>query len=367
MMQEPKKMRALIMAGGTGGHVFPALAVAEALRHRGWDVHWLGTAKGIESSLVPKANIPLHLIHVEGVRGKGVWGLIKAPFRIAGAIYQAVKVIRALESDVVVGFGGFVSGPGGVAAKMLGKPLVIHEQNAIAGTTNRLLASLASRVLAAFAGAFARRDDVTLVGNPVRETIKQIPATAARFQMRAESAAPKRLLILGGSLGAKAINELVPTALAQISAAERPQVWHQTGRLHAESTAALYQQLGVDARVDAFVEDMAAAYAWADLVICRAGALTVSELMVAGVPALLIPLPNAIDDHQTWNARILASAGAGVALVQKTLTAATLAELLTAHLADRHELQLMGEKAKVLALPQSAAMVADICMEVTRG
>lgn len=359
--------RALVMAGGTGGHVFPALAVAEQLRARGFTVEWLGTAKGIEANLVPKAGIALNLISVEGVRGKGFVGLLKAPFLIAKAILQALGIIRRLDADVVVGFGGFASGPGGVAAKLLGKPLVIHEQNAVAGTTNRMLSRLATRVLAAFDDAFVDMSRVAVVGNPVRDAINQLPETAARFHSRTETGAPKRLLILGGSLGAKAINELVPAALAQMSAADRPQVWHQTGRMHSESTRALYQQLQVRAQVDAFIEDMAEAYAWADLVICRAGALTVSELMAAGAAAILIPLPNAIDDHQTWNARILTKQGAGIALVQKELTAEKLAGLLTVHLADRHELQRMGEKAKALAIAQSAALVAEACMEVTRG
>ncbi len=359
--------RALIMAGGTGGHVFPALAVAEELRARGFALEWLGTAKGIESTLVPKANIPLNVISVEGVRGKRALGLLKAPLLITKAIFQARAIIRRFNPDVVVGFGGFASGPGGVAARLLAKPLVIHEQNAVAGTTNRLLAHIANRVLAAFAGAFENRDSVSIVGNPVRDVIKQLPDVAERFQARSNAAAPKRLLILGGSLGAKAINELVPAALAQMDASDRPEVWHQTGHAHSETTQALYQLLGVAARVEAFIESMDEAYAWADLVICRAGALTVSELMAAGVGSLLIPLPNAIDDHQTWNARILAKQGAGIALVQKELTLEKLAGLLTVHLSARQELQRMGEKAKALAIPQSAALVADACMEVTRG
>ncbi len=362
-----KNMRVLIMAGGTGGHVFPALAVAEELRARGLVVEWLGTAKGIESTLVPNASIPLNLISVEGVRGKGVLGLLKAPWLISKAIVQAVGIIRRFNPDVVVGFGGFASGPGGVAAKLLGKPLVIHEQNAVAGTTNRLLSHIADSVMAAFEDAFENRTDIAVVGNPVRDAIKQLPLIAERFQARNDTAAPKRLLILGGSLGAKAINEMVPAALAQMEAGNRPEVWHQTGRAHSEATQSRYQQLGVTARVDAFIDNMAEAYAWADLVICRAGALTVSELMAAGVGSLLIPLPNAIDDHQTWNARILAKQGAGIALVQKELTLEKLASLLTVHLSARQELQRMGEKAKALAIPQSAALVADACMEVTRG
>lgn len=359
----------LVMAGGTGGHVFPALAVAEELRTRGHHIHWLGTARGIEVRLVPAANIPLHLIKVEGVRGRGVSGLFKAPFLISFAVAQALKLIRGLNPDVVIGFGGFASGPGGLAARILGKPLVVHEQNAVAGTTNRMLAKVATRILAAFPNAFhsGLEDKVQVVGNPVRATIHQLINTQSRYLARAEKKLPLQLLVLGGSLGAKAINELVPEALAQIPLELCPQVWHQAGKNHVDTTNALYKQLHVDARVDAFVDDMAAAYAWADLVICRAGALTVSELAAAGVAAALIPLPSAIDDHQTWNAKFLSDAGAGVALVQKELTAAKLAALLLTELADRQQLSAMAEKAQQLAKPHAAAQVAEICEEVANG
>lgn len=364
-----KSLTILIMAGGTGGHVFPALAVAEELRARGHSILWLGTARGIEMRLVPAANIALHLIKVEGVRGRGVTGLFKAPFLISYALGQALTLMRKLNPDVVVGFGGFASGPGGMAAKILGKPLVIHEQNAVAGTTNRLLAKVATKVLAAFPGAFnsVPEKSVQVVGNPVRTTIHGIPGAKARYQTRAEKNAPLQLLVLGGSLGAKAINELVPTALAQLPRESRPAVWHQAGKNHADATTALYMQHQVNAKVDAFVDDMAAAYAWADLVICRAGALTVSELMAAGVAAILIPLPSAIDDHQTYNAKHLSVPGAGISLAQKELTAAKLAALLLTELADRQHLLSMAEKAQQLAMPYAAAQVAGICEEVARG
>lgn len=359
----------LVMAGGTGGHVFPALAVADELRARGAQISWLGTAKGIEATLVPNAGYPLNCISVEGVRGKGIWGLVKAPFLITKAIFQAMKIIRRTNAQVVIGFGGFASGPGGVAAKLLARPLVIHEQNAVAGTTNRILAKIATRVLAAFAQAFEARTmkKVVLVGNPVRETIQALPRAASRYQARTENSEKIHLLVLGGSLGAKAINELVPQALAQLPANELPEVRHQTGQQHLAATQALYSEAHVPAQVDAFIEDMAAAYSWADLIICRAGALTVSELMVAGVASLLVPLPTAIDDHQTWNASVLAKSGAGISLVQKELTAAKLAALLSTHLICRHELMRMAEKAQQLAQPDSAKRVADVCMEVARG
>ena len=357
----------LIMAGGTGGHVFPALAVADELRARGAKINWLGTARGIETRLVPAANIQLHMIRVEGIRGRGIIGLLKAPFLITYAVLQAISIIRALNVDVVLGFGGFASGPGGLAAKLLRKSLVIHEQNAVAGTTNRLLAKIANSVLAAFPNAFNSSVVSEVVGNPVRQQIQQLAAPSVRYNERDEKKLPLQLLIVGGSLGAKAINELVPAALVELPFNVRPIVRHQTGKGHAEATTALYMQHQVNAKVDEFIDDMAAAYAWADIVICRAGALTVSELMVAGVASVLIPLPSAIDDHQTYNAKNLSDAGAGLSLVQRELTAAKLAALLLTELADRKQLLAMAEKAQQLAKPNAAAQVADICVEIARG
>jgi len=364
-----KKLSVLIMAGGTGGHVFPALAVANELRNRGAVIHWLGTARGIEMRLVPAANIPLHLINIEGVRGRGLVGLIKAPFLIAYAVIQAFMIIRNIKPDVVVGFGGFASGPGGVAAKLSATPLIIHEQNAIAGTTNRLLAKIATKVLAAFPDAFSKTNikQEVVVGNPVREQIKNLSSVTVRYSQRMQQQLPLQVLVVGGSLGAKAINELIPAALAEMPRHLRPVIRHQTGKNHAQATTALYMQHQVDATIEEFIDDMAAAYAWADLVICRAGALTVSELMMAGVAAILIPLPSAIDDHQTFNAKNLSDTGAGISLVQKDLTAAKLAALLLTELADRQHLMSMAEKAQQLAKPDAVAQVADICEEVARG
>lgn len=351
----------LIMAGGTGGHVFPALAVAQEFIQRGASVHWLGTEKGIESRLVPEAKIPLHFLTVEGVRGKGIAGLLKAPLLISRAILQARKLIKKIQPALVLGFGGFASGPGGIAASLLKIPLVIHEQNAVAGTTNRLLRNRATKVLAAFTGAFAKSgfNKELVVGNPVRESIQQLTNVELRFAER--STDKMHLLVLGGSLGAKAINELVPSALAKLNQDERPIVRHQTGKNHQQSTSDLYQQYQVEGKVDAFIEDMAVAYAWADLVICRAGALTVSELMVAGVGSLLIPLPSAIDDHQTANAKHLVDQGAGLALVQKDLTAENLAELIKQYSVDRKQLLSMAKKAREIAIPDSAKRVVAIC------
>jgi UDP-N-acetylglucosamine--N-acetylmuramyl-(pentapeptide) pyrophosphoryl-undecaprenol N-acetylglucosamine transferase len=256
----------------------------------------------------------------------------------------------------------------------LGKPLVIHEQNAVAGTTNRLLSRIASRVLAAFEGAFAKANniDAVIVGNPVRKVIADLPTSATRYDERTAKKEPLHLLVLGGSLGAKAINELLPKALAKLPLNERPSVWHQAGKNHIESTIADYMQNQVNAKVDAFVDDMAAAYAWADVIVCRAGALTVSELMTAGVAALLIPLPTAIDDHQTYNAAILTRANAGVAIAQHELSAEKLATILLTDFSltaatERAGLKKMAINARSLALPQAAETVANICMEVARG
>lgn len=363
-MNNLTKFNVMIMAGGTGGHVFPALAVAEQLHLAGANLAWLGTARGIESRLVPEADIPLHFLRVEGVRGRGIVGLIKAPFLIVYAVFQALQVMRRERPDVVLGFGGFASGPGGVAAWLLRKPLVIHEQNAVAGTTNRLLARIAKRVLAAFPGAFV---NASVVGNPVRDTIAGLLEPSARYRARADEKAALRVLVLGGSLGAKAINEMVPQALSQLPKNARPEVWHQTGKQHDEATLALYMQHQVNAKVEPFIADMAAAYAWADVIICRAGALTVSEIMATGVAAVFIPLPSAIDDHQTHNAAILANAEAALSFPQHELTAAKLAALLLTDLAQRSQLLAMAEKARQFAKPDAAASVAAVCVEVFNG
>jgi UDP-N-acetylglucosamine--N-acetylmuramyl-(pentapeptide) pyrophosphoryl-undecaprenol N-acetylglucosamine transferase len=354
----------LIMAGGTGGHVFPALAVAQEFLNRGAFVHWLGTEKGIESRLVPEANIPLHFLTVEGVRGKGLTGLLKAPYLISRAVVQARAVIKKIKPVLVIGFGGFASGPGGVAAALCRIPLVIHEQNAVAGTTNRLLSNIAAKVLVAFSGAFAKKNAVkeVVVGNPVRESIQQVAEVEERFLERAHEKV--HLLILGGSLGAKAINELVPAALARLQENDRPLVWHQTGKQHEQSTRDIYAERQLEGKVNAFIDDMAAAYAWADLVVCRAGALTVSELMVAGVGSILIPLPTAIDDHQTANAKQLVDQSAALSLVQKELTAEKLADLIREYSADRNKLRFMAKKAQEVAIPDSATRVVSICEHV---
>lgn len=354
----------LIMAGGTGGHVFPALAAAECLRAQGIHVEWLGTAKGIESRLVPEAGIPLNLLSVSGLRGKGVVSLLKAPWQLMVAVIQAFKVLHRLKPICILGMGGFVAGPGGLAAWLMGRPLVIHEQNAVAGTTNRLLASFSKRVLQGYpislGGAKA-----SYIGNPVRSDIAAINAPELRWAERQSERL--RVLILGGSLGAKAINDVMPEALAAIEKHQRPELWHQTGPAHIERVKELYQRSGVKVNAEAFIDDMSRAYAWADVVICRAGALTVAELMAAGVGALLIPLPHAIDDHQTENARWLEKNEAGIVLPQKDMTAELLAEKIQQWAMNKEQLLIMAKSARALAKNDAAQVVADTCLEVAHA
>ncbi|MCB1667704.1 MAG: undecaprenyldiphospho-muramoylpentapeptide beta-N-acetylglucosaminyltransferase [Porticoccaceae bacterium] len=349
------------MAGGTGGHVFPALSVARELRQRGVGVVWLGTRAGIESELVPAEDIPLHYIRVEGLRGAGMNRWLRAPVLLVKAVWQALKIIRAERPDMVLGLGGFASGPGGVAARILRKPLVIHEQNAVPGTTNKLLAKMATRILVAFPNAIAGAE---YCGNPVRAEIAQLPepnhhVAAADRQLR--------LLVLGGSLGAQAINECLPEALTQLPEDLCPQVRHQCGRQHEQQTLEAYRRANVAARVEPFISDMAEAYGWADLVLCRSGALTVSELAVAGVGSILVPYPHAIDDHQTANARWLANVGAAVLLPQNEMTSDRLAEVLQQWLSNRSQLRSMAVRARKQAKTDAATVVADACEEVCHG
>ena len=291
--------RVVIMAGGTGGHVYPGLAVARELIDQGCEVHWLGTRSGLEARVVPEAGIKIHWLEVAGIRGKSWRGLVGAPWMLLKSLLQSGKLLREISPDVVLGMGGFVSGPGGLMAWLMGIPLVLHEQNRVPGTTNRWLSSRASRVLEAFQGSFPSDAGAIVVGNPVRREILKLKFLE-RVQARGR---PVRIFVLGGSLGAKVLNEVVPEALARI---EVPlEVWHQTGAALKSQTQELYRSLGQVARVDAFIEEMAEAYAWADLVICRAGAMTVSEIAIAGLPSVLIPFPHAIDDHQTRNAEVL--------------------------------------------------------------
>ncbi|OEC35474.1 UDP-N-acetylglucosamine-N-acetylmuramylpentapeptide N-acetylglucosamine transferase [Pseudomonas cuatrocienegasensis] len=351
----------LIMAGGTGGHVFPALACAREFKARGYAVHWLGTPRGIENELVPAAGLPLHLIDVSGLRGKGKLSLLKAPLQLLKALFQARRVVRELQPVCVLGMGGYVTGPGGLAARLAGVPLIIHEQNAVAGTANRSLVPFASRVCEAFPDTFARSDKRRTTGNPVREELfLETPRDSL-------SGRRVRLLVLGGSLGAEPLNKLLPEALAQVAAELRPEVFHQAGKQHDQITGERYRSVGVEAQVVPFIQDMARAYAWADLVVCRAGALTISELAAAGLPAFLVPLPHAIDDHQTRNADYLASEGAAVLLAQRSTDAATLAAQLNEVLMHPERLTEMARTARRLAKPDATRSVVDICLEVARG
>ena len=353
----------LMMAGGTGGHVFPALAVADALRERGVSVHWLGTASGIEARLVPAADYPLHCLSMAGIRGKNPLYRLLAAAKAALAVWHSLRLIRRLKPFCVVGMGGYASGPGGLAARLGGVPLIIQEQNAVAGTTNRLLARMARVCLTGYPIALGE-DKNRYIGNPVRASIAELPAPAQRWAGRE---GPLRVLVLGGSLGAKAINDVLPAALTALPEAQRPQLWHQTGRDHEALVKAAYASAGLDVRAEAFIDDMAAAYGWADMVICRAGALTVAELTAAGVPAMLIPLPHAIDDHQRANARWFVEGGAGEIVDQRDLDAESLARRL-AKLSERRPLLLeMAEAARRLAKVDAARVAADCCLEFAHG
>ncbi len=393
--------RILIMAGGTGGHVFPALAVADALRAAGAEVHWLGTRRGLEARLVPAAGIPLATLAVTGLRGKGAGAWLLAPLRLGWALLQALAVILRFRPMAVLGMGGFAAGPGGLMAWLLRLPLLIHEQNAVPGTTNRLLSRLADRVMVGFPEAFAGRRGVVVTGNPVRAAIAALPPPATRLAGRE---GPLRLLVIGGSQGARALNEALPAAVAALPAALRPRLHHQTGARAEAAVRAAYAKAGVtQARVEAFVEDMAGAYAWADLVICRAGALTLAELTAAGCAAVLVPFPHAVDDHQTRNARHLEAAGAALLVAEDEALAARLAAILREFATsaedaagepagnpvsdaqetvpgetasgetvsgaepDRRRLLAMAQAAHGLARPDAAEAVARLCLEAAHG
>jgi UDP-N-acetylglucosamine--N-acetylmuramyl-(pentapeptide) pyrophosphoryl-undecaprenol N-acetylglucosamine transferase len=354
----------LIMAGGTGGHVFPALACARVLQAQGASVHWLGSRNGMEADIIGQAGLPMSLIAVQGLRGKSKATQILAPFRLAQAIWQALTVVRKVKPDCVLGMGGFASGPGGFAAWLLRRPLVIHEQNAVAGYTNRILARLATRVLEAFPGSFGPGVATTCTGNPVREDIARLETPDIRMAQR-EGA--RRLLVLGGSRGAAAINEAVPQALALLPVTLRPDVIHQAGKGQYEQTREAYAKAGVQADVRPFIDDMKTVYGWADLVVCRAGALTLAELCCAGIGSVLIPYPLAVDDHQTANARYLQKNEAAILLPQPELTPEHLAATLTALLTQPERLISMAQAARGLAQPDATAVVVQQCMMVQEG
>ncbi|MGR8929767.1 MAG: undecaprenyldiphospho-muramoylpentapeptide beta-N-acetylglucosaminyltransferase [Gammaproteobacteria bacterium] len=345
--------RILIMAGGTGGHVFPALAVAEELRGRGWQVSWLGTENGLEGRVVPAHNIAIDWLFVAGIRGKGPIAKLTATLHLVTACFQAHRILRQRKPDVVLGMGGFVAGPGGLMTKLLGLPLVVHEQNRVPGTTNRWLVKLAaSKVLEAFPNSFPVKENAICTGNPLRSAFRTAPD---KVEWTPASHRNLRILVLGGSQGAKILNDHVPEALAQVKNLD---VKHQTGSAMQNEVQAKYRELNIDAEVLAFIDDMAGAYRWADLIICRAGAMTVSEVAACGLPAIFVPLLHAIDDHQTANARYLADAGAALILRQPELNTDNLHRLIKQAM---NSLPEMSRIAKSLARLDATQTVADIC------
>lgn len=349
---------ALVMAGGTGGHIFPGLAVAEALRARGWRVHWLGAPGSMESRLVPPRGFPLEPVAFGGLRGKGLLTKALLPLNLLRAFWQALRVVRRVRPDVLVGLGGYITFPGGMMGVLLGKPLVLHEQNSVPGLANKVLAEIADRRFNAFPNALAKAE---WVGNPLREAFLRQPAPAERFAGRS---GPLRLLVVGGSLGAQALNRIVPQALARIPEAQRPQVLHQSGEKQIDELRANYAAAGVAAECSPFIDDTASACAQADLVIARAGASTVTELAAVGAASLLVPFPAAVDDHQTHNARFLVDAGAAWLEPQAGLTPDKLAALLQG--LDRHQLLAMAEKARTVAKTGAVEAVVGACADLAK-
>ena len=345
--------RALVMAGGTGGHIFPGLAVAEALRAKAWTVHWVGAPDSMESRLVPARGFAFETVHFSGVRGKGWVTLALLPLRLLKAFWQSLGVVRRVKPDVVIGLGGYISFPAGMMSVLLGKPLVLHEQNSRAGMANRVLAAVADRVFTAFPDVLSK---AAWVGNPLREGfLRQLPPQ----ERMAGRSGPLRLLVVGGSLGAQALNDIVPRALALIDVAQRPQVTHQSGARQIDALRANYQAAGVEAELTPFIDDTAQAFAAADLIICRAGASTVTEIAAIGVAAVYVPFPHAVDDHQTTNARFVVDAGGGWLVPQTALTPASLAALLQG--LDRSPLLVRAPAAKSLEKTQATIEVVAAC------
>ncbi len=350
----------LVMAGGTGGHVYPALAVAQALQRQSREIVWLGTQAGLEARVVPAAGITLECISIKGLRRKGIVALLLAPFRLLFALLQSLRIILRHRPAAVLGMGGFVSGPGGLAAWLTRRPLVIHEQNAIAGLTNRLLARLARVVLQAFPGSFSAGVQTETVGNPVRDDIAAIDEPSLRYAGRE---GPLRLLVVGGSQGALALNKVVPAALELLPEELKPVVRHQAGERTIAEAEAAYKAHNIDVELTPYIEDMAEAYAWADLVICRAGALTVAEVAAAGLPAIFVPFPWAVDDHQTANARPMTDAGAAALIPETELSDESLAGLLRQWLSSRDDLRKRALKSRELARPDALARITNYCLE----
>lgn len=354
----------LIAAGGTGGHVYPALAVADYLREQNVKVTWVGTKKGLEHRVIPAANIPLEIISISGLRGKGLLNFIFVPLKLILAIAQVIKVFIKVKPDAVLGMGGFVSGPCGIAAFILRKPLYLHEQNAVPGLTNKVLSYFASTVMQAFPNSFKGRKNILTIGNPIRKDITEITKPEERMGKRNDSL---RVLVIGGSLGAQALNENVPQALFEIKKELQPNVWHQAGRNKLDATIENYKKANIEAKVTEFIENMAEAYEWADLVICRAGALTISEIANVGVASILVPYPYAVDDHQTENAKYLTNVGAAILISQNDLVPKLKESITELVQAGRTKLIEMAKAARKLSNPDATQTVAEICLGVSHG
>ena len=363
-----KNTTVLIMAAGTGGHVFPALAIALKLQEQNVRTEWMGTHQGMENRLLEGSGIQIHAVSAKGLKGKGIARLIAAPFMLAQALIQSMRILSKVQPDCVLGMGGFVSGPGGLATKLMGRKLVIHEQNAVPGFTNKLLAKIANQVFEAFPNTFTKNAKIIHTGNPLR---KEIVALSAQPRNIRNSSQRLRILVLGGSQGALAINEVVPDVLADFPKEIRPSVWHQTGERTLERTRAVYADKGLDSEDDitiaAFISDMAEAYSWADLVICRSGASTVSEIAAVGLPSILIPYPHHSDQQQTQNANWLIQAGAAFLLEQKDLTAAALKTLVVELHENRNKLQQMSDISKSIAIRDADEIIARRCLELVHA
>ena len=360
---EAKRPTILVMAGGTGGHIFPGIAVAEELVKKGWKVHWLGTAERMEAKIVPKNGYPISFINIAGIRNKGWQTWLKTPFKILQSVMQSIQVLKEVKPDVVLGMGGYASAPGGVAAWLLRIPLVLHEQNAVAGMTNRFLSRIATKTLSAFPGAFSDRVTPNVVGNPLRSDIISIENV-----MPEQPATSKKVLVVGGSLGAKILNDVVPQAMKQIKV-QSIDVWHQTGGGNEQAVRTSYQDFGLPeekVKVTEFIDDMASAYQWADVVVCRAGALTVSELAMAAKPAIFVPLPHAVDDHQTKNAMYLVECGAAKLIAQKEFNGTTLGQMLNSLFISDKVVQQMSKAAHNAAHADATSHVAQTCIEVAQ-
>ncbi len=362
-MTTEKRPTLLVMAGGTGGHIFPGIAVAEYLKAEGWDIHWLGTAKRMEAQLVPEHGFEISFINIAGLRNKNWQAWLKLPFKLLQSVTQSMSVIRKVKPDVVLGMGGYASAPGGFAAWLLSKPLVLHEQNAVAGLSNRFLSRLAVKVLSAFPGAFKSGVKHQVVGNPLRSDIVALEQTVP-----SQPTATKKVLVVGGSLGAKVLNDTVPQAMKQIKL-QNITVWHQTGKGNQQAVLESYQRYGLPqdkVKVTEFIENMAQAYQWADVVICRAGALTVSELAMAAKPAIFVPLPHAVDDHQTKNAMYLVQGNAAKMIAQNEFNGTSLGQMLNSLFVSDKVIQSMSKAAHDAAHADATARVAQACMELVK-